>query len=239
MQVLTLHRGFAVAGSESEKVIAKIRNGGLSGTEGRWKFQIPDISEVRTRLETLFAKPDLTREDIFAARPFAGICACGTASGAAYYAIRHNVSPGEADHSIAIEFTAPMEQVYVDPRDFLCTAFQLWDRESPAHQEWQAEVLADLFGSRILRYFSAACRSSDQTCRIAMCNLAAFDPAVVQGHFANTKVIAGRYNTRFSSAFFVKAPIGSSRIRLVYTPHYEEDMVVDISLRAFIHGDRA
>ena len=43
-----------------------------------------------------------------------------------------------------------------------------------------------------------------------MCNLAPFDESVVKSHYQNQKIIGGRYGTRFSSAFFVKAPIASS-----------------------------
>jgi hypothetical protein len=156
-------------------------------------------------------------------------------SDAAYYALHHNFSAGRDDHPIAIEFTATIDDVYVDPRDFLCTAFQLWDRESQRYREWQSQVLSDLFGRAILRYFAAACRSTNQAYRIAMCNLAALDPKVVEAHFANTKVIVGRYNTRFMSAFFVKAPVHSSRISRLYVPGYEE-AAVDISLQDFLQG---
>ena len=45
--------------------------------------------------------------------------------GAAYYAARHNLSLEKADYPITIEFTVPIDEVYVD---FLCAAFQLWDR---------------------------------------------------------------------------------------------------------------
>ena len=239
MRTVTLHRGIAVARGEAERVSATIRTEGLLGTEGKLGFIVPDIVEVRSRLHTLFAKPDLTYDDIFAATPFDGICACGTPAGAAYYATRHNFSPEDADQPIAIEFTAPIDEVYVDSRDFLCAAFQFWDRESETHREWQSKVLGDLFGASILRYFAAACRSPKQTYRIAMCNLAAFDPEVVESHIANRKVIAGRYNTRFSSAFFVKAPIQCNRISRVYTPHYQEDTTIDISLQDFIRGHGA
>jgi hypothetical protein len=139
----------------------------------------------------------------------------------------------KADHPITIEFTVPIDEVYVD---FLCAAFQLWDRESESHREWQSEVLCGLFGSRILRYFAATCGSSNQAYRIAMCNLAAFDPGVVEGHITNTKVIAGRYNTRFTSAFFVKAPVPPNRIRRIYTPRYEEEPAAYISLLDFFRG---
>jgi len=72
-----------------------------------------------------------------------------------------------------------------------------------------------------------------------MCNLAALDPGVVEGHITNTIVIVGRYNTRFSSAFFVKAPVSPNRICRVYTPDCEDDAAVDINLQDFLCGKDA
>lgn len=239
MRTLTLHRGLAVARGDAKRVIETIRTRGLAGTEGMWRLPLPDIVEMRTRLAALFAKPDLTRDDIFIRTPFDGICACGVPSDAAYYALQHNFSAETNDHPIVIDFTAPIDEVYVDPRDFLCTAFQLWDRESQAHQERQSMMLQDLFGTAILRYFAAVCRSKNQTYRIAMCNLAALDPEVVEGHMVNRKMIGGRYNTRFSSAFIVKAPVDSNRISRVYTPGNDEDLAIEVSLRGFLKGESA
>jgi hypothetical protein len=236
MSTLRLFRGITVPSATAQDVIRSIYADGLSGTEGDSKFQIPDIADVRQRLEFLFTKPDLRLNDFFALTPFPGICACGTHSGAAYYATRHNFSLDKNDYSVAIEFTASIDDVYVDPRDFLCTAFQLWDQQSVSNREWQAGVLRELFGPEIIRYFSSVCLSSEQSYRIAISNLASFDPDVVQSHYANKKVIAGRYNTRFSSAFLVRAPIEVARISRVYSPKEFELEPEDISLSAFLNG---
>lgn len=235
MRTLAMHRGITVPQREGQRVVAAIQQTGMSGSEGRWRFVLPDIVDIRPRLNVLFTKPDLTKDDIFSSAPFDGLCACGAPAGAAYYALRHNFS-AENDYPVAIEFEADIDDVQVDPRDFLCTAFQMWDRQSETHREWQSEILCDLFGSAVERYFAAAARSKDQGYRIAMCSLAAFDPEVVQAHLENTKVIAGRYGTRFSSAFLVKAPIHASRIKRVYAPHSDHETSVHISLERFISG---
>lgn len=52
---------------------------------------------------------------------------------------------------------------------------------------------------------------------MAMCNLAAFDERVVEAHFVNQKVIAGRYGPVFKSAFFVQGPVPPERVRRLYT----------------------
>ncbi len=236
MQSVTLHRGIAVPAAEADRVVERIRAFGIEGTEGTtWKFHIPDPDEVRRRLDALYAKPDLTREDILGDAPSVGICACGTASGAAYYACKHNFSLDKNDHPIALEFRVPVDGVYVDSRDFLCAAFQLWDRNTTARAQVQESILSALFGPQIIRYFSAARESSEQTYRIAMCNLAAFDPAVLEGHLANRKSIAGRYGTRFSSAFFFKAPVTPEQIVRVYVPQYDLGEPADVTLEEFLN----
>lgn len=217
MDKLTLYRGIAVPQVRAAEVIATIHRTGMTGTEGNWAFKIPDITDVRARLDVLYSKEDLCVGEIFAGPQGSGFCACGTVSGAEYYALRHNFSAGKDDCSIVIEFEADLVDTYVDCRDFLCTAFQLWDRSSELFQAWQSSVLQQLFGAAITRYFVEACRTKEQSRRIAMCNLAALDPDVLRAHLANTKVIAGRYGTHFENAVFVKAPVPANRIRRVYT----------------------
>jgi hypothetical protein len=47
---------------------------------------------------------------------------------------------------------------------------------------------------------------------IACCDLATQDPDVIRAHVSNGLVIGGRYNTRFSSAFMVTAPVPVAKI---------------------------
>src|SRR5438093_73303 len=51
----------------------------------------------------------------------------------------------------------PSTKVDDVPRDFLCTAFQLWDRVSVDRQDSQRALLSEMFGFRILRYFESVC----------------------------------------------------------------------------------
>lgn len=71
--------------------------------------------------------------------------------------------------------------------------------------------LLELFGPAIGRYFDAASGVTDQTFRIAMCNLASFDGDVVLAHHSNRRIIGGRHPTHFKSAFFVQTPVVLSR----------------------------
>jgi len=233
--MVTLYRGLAVPEVEAKRIEQKILSEGVSGTEGNWQFHVPDILHVRASLEALFRMPDLTRDHLPEDTTFRGFCACGGATGAAYYALRHNFTK-KNDYPLVIEFTASIDDIYVDGRDFLYPAFQLWDRHFTNNQDWQSAVLCDLFGPSISRYFDTACQSAHQPYRIAMCDLATFDSEVAWGHVHNERVIAGRYGTMFTSAFFVKAPVTANRITRVYVPEDCGDGMADISLPDFLNG---
>lgn len=237
MKEVTLYRGIAVPQDEGSDLVTRIRRNGIDGSEGQWRFALPDIANVRAQLEVLFAKESLTKSDVFSKTPYNGICACGSTFGAEHYALRHNFVAGEKDQPIVIEFTAPLDDVYVDSRDFLCTAFQLWDRAPQNSNHRQTAILRELFGDAVVRYFEASCGSEEQAYRIGMCNLAAIDPKVVEAHLANNKVIEGRFGTQFCSAFFVKTPIVAGRVGRVYVPQIGKDPQIDVGLDDFFGGE--
>jgi hypothetical protein len=118
---------------------------------------------------------------------------------------------------LVIAFRASLDDIYVDGRDFLVTAFQLFDRGSRQYLDSQRDVLAKLFGPAVLPYFDKSSATEDMQVRIALGNIACFDRAVIEHHYSNRLVIAGRYGTFFRSAFFVKAPVASGRISGVDT----------------------
>jgi hypothetical protein len=93
----------------------------------------------------------------------------------------------------------------VDGRDFLYTAFQLSDAARAR------AVLERLFGPAILRYADRAW-GVDGDERIALCDLAVQDNAVVLAHADNKTVVAGRYEIGFRSAFLVRTPVPAVRI---------------------------
>lgn len=232
MRDLIFYRGIAVPSSSASEVTHRILQNGMVGNEGRWEIPLPNIQDVRSRIDQLFARTDLTRDDLGQLNS-AALCACGTSAGGAYYALRHNHSSAN-DAGLLIEFTAPVEEVVVDPKDFLCTAFQLWDQQAKKNVNNQRSWLRDVYGKSILRYFDACVGSTDQTLRIAMCNLAAADENVVLDHHANRNVIAGRHGTRFASAFFIKAPIPATRILHVDAPTDYIDPNPDVTLNEFL-----
>ncbi len=64
----------------------------------------------------------------------------------------------------------------------------------------------------ILPWFDLAGRERDQHARIGLCDLATFDLAAVEAHYANTIGILGRYETRFCSAFALPATIDPASV---------------------------
>jgi hypothetical protein len=232
MTSLILYRGIAVGAATAAVVTDSIRTHGLAGTEGHWTIPLPDICAVRKRLEADFLNPQIRRSQIYQTTPFKGACACGTQDGAVYYAIEHNRSTGTVP--LVVKFTASLSDVCVDGRDFLYTAFQLWDRHGRGGLERQVKVIEQLFGEAALRYFEAATTTHDQQRRVALCSLACFDARVVLAHYENRRIIGGRHKTRFASAFEVRCPIGADRIVEVCAPKRPAPSGVSVTVGQFI-----
>jgi hypothetical protein len=195
---MRFYRGISVSHHTTDAVIAKIRSQGLQPGDGGWNMLAADLKPT---LNTLWQKPSINLADT---RPEVGdpswVCACGEENGALYYACSHNKSV-KKDTPLLIIFEADISEAIVDGRDFLCTAFQLGDpkRSRP--------ILEQLFGKAVLRYAERAWSAAEQDERIAICDLAVQDDAVVMAHASNTTVIAGRHKARFQSAFLVRTPV--------------------------------
>lgn len=121
--------------------------------------------------------------------------ACGDPEGATFYAQRRT---GYAP--VIIEFDVDPSKVTVDGNDFLYTVFTRYKVAGVR------EALLAAFGPTIEQYFDAA-SGCDAQKAFAICDLAVRDHNVVESHFANQKVIGGRYETQFRSAFMVAVPI--------------------------------
>lgn len=161
---------------------------------------------LKPRLDELWRLPVVT---LAATRPIGQtppwVCACTDEAGAAYYACEHNRST-KNDTPLLITFDADAADAIVDGRDFLYTLFQFGDTK-------RARPVAErLFGSAILRYLDRGWSSEDQEQRVAICDLAVQDDAIVKAHTANEAVIDGRCGTRFRNAFMVRLPIPPERI---------------------------
>jgi hypothetical protein len=201
-------RGIAVPTSTADTVIDSILQSGLNRDRG-W----PMVWERPNNPEALFEKPDLSMDDTQGPRETApvGICFCGEESSAAVYACERNIHR-DNDTPILIEIEANPETVAIDGRDFLYSIFQLGDPQKAA------PALERLFGPKILRFAEAAWSSTDQSKRIALCDLAIHDRQIVANHYENRLVIGGRHSTRFYNAFKIKLPIEPTAIIRVWRP---------------------
>lgn len=128
--------------------------------------------------------------------------------------------------SILITLEVDQADVVIDGRDFLATIFQLGN---PAASRG---VLERLFGPAILRYADRAWSvpALETRRRIACCDLARQDDAVIAAHAAKELVIGGRYRTRFSSAFMVRAPVAAERIVSVERVDHRDYVLPDIDI---------
>ena len=204
MNEITLYRGINIDNPDS---IERIRINGIVGNEGTWKF---DFMQLVDSPENLL-KEKSEFDSIFQ-KSGSGVCACGDENTANYYATNHNKGPNPT----IIKFKTSLNNIYVDPRDFLCTLFQFWDRNSPSKFENIKEILVKCFGPSVLRYFEKAANTKEQKLRISLCNIVCHDPDVKRDHLNNRIQICGRYNVHFYSAFFVQAPIPPDQIVSIY-----------------------
>jgi hypothetical protein len=214
-------RGIAVRPDQAAEIRQKILGCGLGEGDGWWDMR---LRRPPNRI-ALFSKDNLTTEDTRSDEleelPF--VCACGEFNGAAYYACSHNWSE-QNNVPLIIEFDVDARSVALDGRDFLYRAFQ------GGRPEIARPVLVDCFGPNILQYVDRAWRSDDQQFRIAMCDLAIQDPAVINDHYRNTRVIAGRHKTVFRNAFLIQLPVPASAIISVRTDVTFEFPVIDYTL---------
>jgi hypothetical protein len=201
-------RGIAVPASTADSVIESIFQSGLNRDKG-WLM----VWEKPNNPEGLFKKRDLSMDDTQGPRETApvGICFCGEESSAAVYACERNIHR-ENDTPILIEIEADPEIVAIDGRDFLYGVFQFGDPQKAA------PALERLFDPKILRFAEAAWSSTDQSKRIALCDLAIHDRQIVAGHYENRLVIGGKRSTRFYNAFKIKLPIEPTAIVRVWRP---------------------
>lgn len=201
---MRLYRGIAVTELAATATIGAIRENGLAVGAGFWKLAVHDLKPNLDALwQSSALSKKLTRPE--GDQPVSRICACAKRLDALYYACSHN---RKDDHtaSILIAFDVDVRDVIVDGRDFLYTVFQLGNPTA------SRQGLLQVFGPAILRYSDRAWATSEQNARIAYCDLAIQDAEVIAAHAANDLTIGGRYGTRFSSAFMVRAPVARENI---------------------------
>lgn len=238
---LILYRGLTVRPNDADMLKTSMLSKGFAYGENRqWSFECIDL---RPKLDCLFEKPDLSLADT---RPMVKIddgnggfhselvggypvvCACADELGASYYALRHNRNESEGvTHGLVIKFRVNLKDISIDGRDFLYNSI-FRDAKSSA----QRDLACKLFGNRVGVYLDRAMQSQDFSYRIAMCDLAVQDDEVVLAHARNRKVIGGRYNTIFKSAFFVKVPIPPADVISV-SEASDQDFTPQVTLDQF------
>lgn len=222
------YRGITVTISDADRVRKDILTNGLhTEVESSYKMSMKNL---RPKLSQLFDNESLSYENTLpkedALETYHVVCACGDELGATYYATSHNIS-GEKTVPLIIKFKAPIDDIWIDGRDFLYNAvFQ------QGHTHKQREIALKLFGKELGKYIDKAWSTNEQAYRIAMCDLAINDPNVISQHYKNELVIGGRYNTKFKSAFMVKLPICPERIISVTSPD-RINFQIDISREAY------
>jgi len=238
--ILELYRGIAISPDKKvTEVIRNMKDFGISGEEGRWRFT---GWRLRPYIEQLFQKQSLSTKDTregyeeFLVVPFADEL------GAYYYALRHNYKEGYIPLVIRARIDLYKKYVYVDGRDFLYTVFGMWDKRGLVKtygivKAYQivSNTLKAIYGDKVDRYFEKASKTTDSDNRISLCDLAVHDLDVVLAHANNRIVIRGRYNVTFKSSFFVEAPIASDEILEVFRPDPREfDFKFDVNLYTWL-----
>lgn len=104
-----------------------------------------------------------------------------------------------------------MKNIAIDGRDFLYTVFSFIDPKDLTKTKRQVEKLKELFGNKIEHYVEKIIKHPNSD-KFAICDLAIVDNEIIIEHSKNQKIIGGRCNTTFKSAFFGKVPIQSNQI---------------------------
>jgi len=216
---VTLFRGIAVPPANIDHVSAEIWEHGLRKVKGMlWGSQMASPSAVRGRVAELMASPSTIRARIDEMPMGHLICACGDEFGATHYAVGR-LPIGDISRGLLITFSAGLNELSIDGKDFLYTIFQFWDRDRKHDRELFRERLAMMFGTGILKYFDLASETDKTIERVGICDLACIDLNVIREHLRNMVLINGRCNTRFCSAVQMQEPVTSAQIISVTTVH--------------------
>ena len=208
MNTLRLFKGIAVPEPTVEPVISSVSTHGLTSAPGRPAYwQLWGLDH-----DALASKEDLTLGDIDArAEERQAIYACGTYDGAADYAYHRN-RIGLDNCALVVEFDTEVSSVGIDGNDFLFSVFTGGDPEKSRN------VLAKLYGRKVLQYAERAWNSDNQDRRCALCELALSDRELIIPHYTNREVIGGRWGTAFENAFTVALPVNPGQIIAIHYP---------------------
>jgi len=212
---MRLYRGISVPKTEVDSIISDHQTIGIyDQSNTRWGMKQARPRNTLHLDANNLPKLSDTRENVSITD---AVCACGDKEGALFYACKHNRSQND-DTPLLIELDVEINRLAVDGKDFLHTMFQM------ANPNIARPILEKCFGKRVLDYANLAWDCSDQSNRIALCDMAIFDPAVIKSHHANKCVIQGRYNTLFRSAFTISMPIIPTEIISITRPENQTSL---------------
>lgn len=203
---MRFYRGLTVDASDAAEVMRDIRSSGLS-------YETSKRPYLRYRPDAnLISKTDLTLHDTRSGLGYDSFFACGTLEGALHYASRFNrQSPCKAP--IVIEFHADIRDALVDGVDCVYDLFQA----SCVSLKLETAV-RDIYGEAGLWYARRAWAKKEHPYRIALADLMVADPAVVDFHYANRKLIKASNGLSFHNAFALTRSVPASAIINVFQP---------------------
>jgi hypothetical protein len=226
MKSLKLYRGIAVSENEVDSVIQDIKTNGLyQNDKQQWGGFI--WKNIKNKINTLYNKEDLTREDtspasVWIDRKNGGhreytegeqsICFADKI-GAEYYATKHNITK-DKKIPLCITLDLDIENIAIDGRDFLYTVFGFIDPKEIEKTNRQTKKLKSIYGEKIEKYIEKIIRHPNSE-KFAICDLVICDDEIIIEHSKNIEIIGGLYGTIFKSAFFGKIPISPEKIQNV------------------------
>jgi hypothetical protein len=220
-EFLTLYRGLAFEPGQAKPAIEKIRAEGLLPGYGQgWRYKPRNL---RGKLTELLLKDQLNLNDVHEQIENKDFVCFADEYGARHYASKHWNSWGKTE-GVVLNVRLPLNKVRIDPRDFLTPIFTLWFRtftpvpytetflQECAIRYYYEGVLKGIFGPAIEKYFLRTLEVGDGNHRQAIGDLAAADPQVIAHFSGNTRLLQGRGNALFRSAYFADLPISPADI---------------------------
>jgi len=227
------YRGVNVASWNVDAVLEALTSGNLNGDiePGMWHKRYPKPIEVAHRTDLRRELTEIQPRDVWLPASYA----CGDLEGAAHYAWKKGAPMGTSV-PIIVEFEVDILATVIDGRDSLYSIIHC------AHREEACLIIERGWGKAIRPYLDLAAASfpDNRQFRHALVDLACTDEEVKSSHYENATMIAGRYNTKFRSAFMVPNKILPAAVRRVWIsedrPTWEADdemISVPILVRAF------
>jgi len=223
---LILYRGISVTENEADEIINIIKTDGiLESPNANWDPFI--IKNIKSKLDEYLNFPKLSIDDTRPKtkwvktkkggyrQPLEGDkCMCfADKEGAMYYATIHNRNKTNTV-PLLIEVVVDSDNVFIDGRDLLYSAFGLLEPNKMEKFQKQRDMLQSIYGSRIDKYLLKLINNPNSD-RFAICDLAIQDEQIILDHYSNDLLVKARHGVKFRSSFMVAIPIKPELIKNV------------------------